>query len=128
MAARKPPIEFVAYEEEVNLLTVSWNQRFLEQVKKEYGLKHGQAVVYRNVARDRWRLVACFYGLAVLILPPVDKEARLSLDLEVSRFLKKMSGNFDQGMRLLEEEIRYNEERKVNVEMRNKKQKRGRKK
>jgi hypothetical protein len=126
MAARKPPIEFVAYEEEVNLLSVSWNQGFLDSVKKEYLLQHGQAVVYRNVARDRWRLVACFYGLAVLILPPVDKEARLSLDLEVSRFLKKMSGNFDQGMHLLEEEIRHNEERKLNMEVRKKKNRRKR--
>lgn len=119
MPARKPPIEIIAYTEGENLNTVSWNQRFLESVKQENDLKHGQAVLYRNVARDRWRLVCCFYDLAVLILPPVDKEARLSLDLEVSRFLRKLSPRFDQGMSLLEDEIRHNEKRKRNYEIRN---------
>jgi len=99
------PIEIIAYEENQNLREVSWSQLFLESVMEEYELKHGQAVLYRNVAQDRWRLVACFYGLAVLVLPPVDKESRISLDLQVSQFLRKMSTGFDEGSRLINEQI-----------------------
>jgi hypothetical protein len=102
----RTPINVVAYEEDANLNEVSWSQLFLESVRKDYKLKHNEAVLYRNVARDRWRLVVCFYGLAVLVLPPVDKEARLSLDLEVSRFIRKMTGNeFEEGMEMIERQI-----------------------
>jgi hypothetical protein len=107
----KRPIDIVAYEDDANLREVSWNQLFLEAVQTEYRLTHGQAVLYRNVAQNRWRLVACFYGIAVLILPPVDKEARLTLDLEISRFLRKFSTGFDAGMELLDKEIKRNKER-----------------
>lgn len=105
------PINIIAYEEDSNLREVSWSQLFLETVKKEYKLRHGQAVLYRNVAQDRWRLVACFYGLAVLILPPVDKEARLSLDLEVSRFLRKFSGNHSKTDAWINQNVERNTKR-----------------
>lgn len=104
-------IRIIAYEVDANLREVSWNQLFLESAKKDYKLKHGEAVLYRNRAQDRWRMVACFYGLAVLILPPVDKEARLSLDLEISRFLRQMSSGFEEGMVLLQEQIKVSTKR-----------------
>jgi len=84
------PIDIVDYVDDQNLVQVSWNQRFLEDVKKLYKLKHQQAVLFANKAKDRFRLVACFYDLAVLILPPVDPERRLSLYLLVSQFLRRM--------------------------------------
>jgi hypothetical protein len=105
------PIRIVAYETDANLREVSWNQLFLESVRKDYKLSHGEAVLYRNVAQDRWRLVACFYGLSVLILPPVDKEARLSLDLEISRFLRNLAKGFDEGLDMVKEQIKATEVR-----------------
>ena len=105
------PISIVAGEDNTNLREVTWNQRFLDAVKNAYKLRHGQAVLYRNAAQDRWRLVACFYGMAVLILPPIDPQERLSLDLEVSRFLRKFSEGYDGGLVFLEEQIAYNASR-----------------
>jgi hypothetical protein len=87
------PITITTYEEEQNLTHVTWNQRFLDKVKDTYNLKHREAVLYVNKANDRFRLVACFYGLAVLILPPTSTEARLSLYLQVSQFLRKFAKN-----------------------------------
>jgi hypothetical protein len=85
------PIRIIDVEEDANLLQVSWNQGFLEKVKDEHSLKHKEAVLFVNKAQDRFRLVACFYGLAVLVLPPVNPENRLSLYLKVSQFLRKFS-------------------------------------
>ena len=113
------PIRIVAYEVDANLREVSWNQLFLEAVRHDYKLKHGEAVLYRNVAQDRWRMVAVFYGLAVLVLPPVDKEARLSLDLEISRFLRNMTRGFEEGMELVKEQIKETEVRLARKEMSN---------
>lgn len=90
-AAQQIPIKIIDVEEDTNLLQVSWNQTFLEKVKDEHSLKHREAVLFINKAQDRFRLVACFYGLAVLILPPVNPENRLSLYLKVSQFLRKFS-------------------------------------
>lgn len=89
--AQQIPIKIVDVVEDTNLLQVSWNQKFLEKTKNAHGLKHRDAVLFINRAQDRFRLVACFYGLAVLILPPVNPENRLSLYLKVSQFLRKFS-------------------------------------
>lgn len=96
-AAQSIPIKIIDVEEEANLLQVSWNQKFLEKIKDEYKLTHRQAVLFVNKAQDRFRLVACFYGLAVLVLPPVNPENRLSLYLKVSQFLRKFSVNKEVG-------------------------------
>lgn len=87
--AKASPIDIVAFEPDSNLREVSWNQTFLEETKEEYGLKHGQAVVFCNVAQDRFRLVAVFYGLAVLVLPPIDPAEKHSLYLKISQFLRR---------------------------------------
>jgi hypothetical protein len=88
---RTTPIEIVAYEEETNLRTITWNQRFLDSVREEHNLKHRQAILYVNGAQDRFRLVACFYGLAVLVLPPTSTEERLSIYIKVGEFLRRLS-------------------------------------
>lgn len=85
------PLEIIEFVSESNLREVSWNQKFLEGVKQEYKIKHRQAVVFANVAQDRFRLVANFYGLAVLVLPPIDPQDRISLYLKISQFLGKMN-------------------------------------
>lgn len=84
-------LSIVAYKDEQNLIKVTWNQKFLEQIKREYTLKHQDAVLFVNKAEDRFRIVACFYGLAVLVLPPTESEQRLSLFLKVSQFLRRFS-------------------------------------
>lgn len=83
------PIDIVEFVDDANLREVSWNQKFLDQTKVAHGLKHRQAVLFCNKAKDRFRLVACFYSMAVLILPPTRAEERLSLYLTVSQFLRK---------------------------------------
>lgn len=103
MAPSKAPVTLVDFVEAANLNQVRWNQGFLEEVRSEYALKHGQAVVYCNAAQDRFRLVACFYGLAVLILPPVNPEEKHSLYLKVSEFLKQFTSQVKMTKRLDEE-------------------------
>lgn len=89
--SRASPVNIVGYVEDANLRLVSWNQEILEREKNEAGLKHGQAILYINKARNRFRMIANFYGLAVLVLPPVDPVEQLSLYLKISRFLRKFS-------------------------------------
>lgn len=88
-----PPLSLVDYVEDSDLRTINWNQDFLEEVKGEWRLKHGEAVLYSNVAKDRFRLVACFYNMAVLVMPPVNPDNRLGLFLKISEFLKKFKVN-----------------------------------
>ena len=86
---KKSPIEIVACEEDVNLREVGWSQLFLDKVHKEYALSHKEAVLYVNAARTKFRLVTCFYGQTVLVLPPIDHNDPLSIYLKVSLFLRK---------------------------------------
>lgn len=104
------PLTIVEYCEDENLRYVGWSQRFLEAQKERYALKHQQAILYVNKARDRFRLIACFYGLAVLVLPPTDPEQRLSIYLKVSQFLRKISEG-RTAYDFLEQEIENTKER-----------------
>ena len=107
----KSPINIIGYEEDANLRTVGWNQGFLDRVKREYNLQHGHAVLFVNKAQDRFRLVACFYNLAVLVLPPTEAENRLSIYLKVSLFLRKFSNKFSDALELLDRQIEKTETR-----------------
>jgi hypothetical protein len=60
---------------------------------EEHKLAHREAVGFSNIAGDRYRLVAVFYGMPVLILPPTEHEKRLSIYLQVSRFIRKFCSN-----------------------------------
>jgi len=102
--AQQIPISIIGVEEDANLCFVNWNQKFLDKAKYEHNLKHRQAILYINKARNRFRLVACFFGLAVLILPPVNAEDRISLHLKVSQFLKRFS-NMEDIVEKLDSEI-----------------------
>jgi hypothetical protein len=82
------PLTLVGYEDDMDLRSISWNQDLLEQEAREYKLKHGEAVVYSNVAQTKVRLIAVFYGMAVLILPPIDPADKISLYLKVNQFLR----------------------------------------
>ena len=82
------PFKIVDMVDDTNLRTVSWNQIFLEHTRTEYKLRHRDAVLFVNVARDRFRLVVNYFGLACLILPPIDNADRLSIYLKVAKFLK----------------------------------------
>ena len=93
MSSLISPLTIVGHEEDINLRTVSWNQRFLEREARRYSLRHGQAVVYTNVARSKVRLVAVFYGMAVLLLPPVDAASKVSLYLKINEFLRKFQAH-----------------------------------
>lgn len=107
------PIKIVGYEENANLREVNWNQRFLEKVKDEYNLQHKQAVLYINTTKDRFRLVANFFDLAVLILPPIDPADQISLYLKISEFLKKFSVGFGDAIEFLDHEI-DNSQKRIN--------------
>lgn len=91
------PIRIVHQEEEVNLLTVSHNQRLLSERVAEYEewsgkkLRHCEAIVYCNKAYDKFRLIVSFYGVPILMLPPVEHEHRISLYLKISQFLRRFS-------------------------------------
>jgi hypothetical protein len=89
--ASASPLEITEFVSDANLREVCWNQRYLEKVSKDHSLRHRQAVVFCNAAQDRFRLVANFFGLAVLVLPPINPEDRISLYLKISQFLSKLS-------------------------------------
>lgn len=102
--------EIVGFADSTNLRELNWNQHVLEKIKKEWKLNHGEAVVFCNDAQDRFRLVASFFGLPVLILPPVNQDDRISLYLKIALFLKKfrIAGNITS---VLEEEVEHAEKR-----------------
>ena len=90
-------LKIVQMYENENLNDVRWSQRFLEKVARDEGLKHCQCVVYTNDAnyyKRRCRIVANFFGLIVMIMMPVDDEARYSLELKIMEFLRRI-GNHD---------------------------------
>jgi hypothetical protein len=99
------PFEITRYVENANLRDVSWNERFLSECKEEHHLRHRQAVLYVNKAQDRFRLVANFFGMAVLVLTPIDPEDRTSLYLKISRYLKKFRIKFADGIKFLDAQI-----------------------
>lgn len=89
------PINIVDVADDANLREVSWNQRFLDKVKKMNRLQHRQAVLFVNVAQDRFRLVVNFFGMACLLLPPIDPANKLSIYMEVARYLRKFDSYAD---------------------------------
>jgi len=111
MAKTTTPFEIVEYVENANLREVSWNETFLETVRVSHSLKHRTAVLFVNKAQDRFRLVANFFGVSVLILPPIDPADRTSLYLKISRYLKKFSSRFASGVKFLDAQIETSQER-----------------
>jgi len=110
------PIKSVHQEEQVNLLTVSHNQRVLADRVNEYEqwagrkLRHCEAIVYCNKAYDKFRLIVMFYQVPILMLPPIDSSSRISLYIHISQFLKKFSTN-KQVTTFLDQEIKEGKER-----------------
>jgi len=92
MSEGSSPLSIVGYKDDQDLRYVTWNQNFLTYVATDAHLKHREAIVYCNVAKNRVRIVAVFYGLPVLILPPIDPSDRISLYLKINEFLRKFSG------------------------------------
>jgi hypothetical protein len=99
------PLEIIEFISEANLREVSWNQKFLEKIKVTHNLQHRQAVVFCNLAQDRFRLVANFFGMAVLVLPPIDPQDRISLYLKISQFLHRMAATSVRACAHLDDEI-----------------------
>ena len=88
------PLNIVGFENNKNLRELSWNQKTLEKIKKDYDLAHGEAVIFRNVVQDRFRLVANFFNIPNLIIPPIDHVEKTSLDLKIAHFLRKFRISF----------------------------------
>jgi hypothetical protein len=124
MDKRTSPVNIIAVEEDANLREVSWNQRFLDRVKEEHSLRHCQAVLFVNVAQDRFRLVVNFYSMACLLLPPIDPANKLSVYLEVSRYLRKFN-SYKKVLDLIDGQI---ENAKTRIERRQKQARKAKKK
>lgn len=105
------PFEITRYVENANLREISWHDRFLAECKETHHLRHRQAVLFVNKAQDRFRLVANFFGMAVLILTPIDPEDRTSLYLKISRYLKKFKIKFADGIQFLDAQIETAQDR-----------------
>lgn len=105
------PLTIVGYEDGCNLRNLSWNKRALEKVKNSYDLLHGEAVIFANTARTRFRLVASFYGMPMLILPPIDPLDRTSLYLKEAQYLRKFRIDNEDLVECLNAEIEMAEER-----------------
>jgi hypothetical protein len=104
------PFTIQYWEDDTNLRETSWNAKFLDSIKKNYNLGHQHAVLFVNKAQDRFRIVACFFGLPVLIIPPVDPANRLSIYLEVSRYMRSFSSS-NEITRYVDTEIERTQER-----------------
>lgn len=125
---RGSPINIIHVEEDANLRHVSWNQTFLDAVKDSFHLGHGKAVLYVNIKQDRFRLVVCFYGMAMLLLPPItDADRKLSLYLNVSKYLRKFSGKYAKLGVFLDAQIKDTQVRMARRKKLAKKAKKGRK-
>ena len=121
------PIRIVRSVSEVNLNTVSHNQRNLMRIVRSHEretqrkMRHCEAICYSNKTYDKFRLVVMFFSIPVLILPPIDPEDKLSLYLVISRFLRKFSANsevtayLDQEIEEAEDRINVSKARKANA-------------
>lgn len=105
------PLEIVGFESDKNLRELSWNIRILEKIKKDYDLAHGEAVIFRNVARDRFRMVVNFFGIPNLIIPPIDSSDKCSLDLKIAQFLRRFRTDNKEIVAYLDAEMESTQER-----------------
>ena len=99
------PLTIVGYEDNCNLRELSWNTKTLEKLKTSYDLAHGEAVIFANEARTKFRLVASFFGMPMLILPPIDPEDKTSLYLKEAQFLRKFRMHSKEVLECIDSEI-----------------------
>lgn len=95
-----PPLQFVHWEVGVDLRDIRWNRRAVEKVVRKYRLRHGQAVIFFNNAREfggngsqppKCRIYWVWNGQPLSIIPPVDEGARqVSYQLRLNEALRKM--------------------------------------
>lgn len=83
------PITFVGYEDDVDLRTVTWNHTKVMAIQEEYDLADGEAILFRNVAQTKFRIVLHWHGITSVLIPPVDSEEKHSLDLKIIYFLRQ---------------------------------------
>lgn len=105
------PLTIVGYEDNCNLRELSWNETVLEKVKRDHNLAHGEAVIFANEARTRFRLVASVFGMPMLILPPIDPEDKTSLYLKEARFLRRFRMHSKEVLECIDAEIEKAETR-----------------
>lgn len=113
------PVNFVGLETDQNLRKVCWSQRFLENEAKRHKLKHCEAIIYRNVARNRIRIIASFYGIPVLLLPPVDPASKVSLYIRINEFLRQFHLD-PQLQQHVQDEISFAKQRWTRIQKRKK--------
>lgn len=89
--ARARPMTIVSLEMDTDLRTISARRKFLRKVARGYKLKNRQSVCYVNKAMSRFRLVTNLEGAVFLIMPEIDEGAKLSVFLEISRTLTRLS-------------------------------------
>jgi len=87
----KSIISLKDWENDQNLRKVTWQRKFLCQTLHEYDLQPGEAAVFVNKKQDRVRLVVNVHGFPVLVILPIDKDAKRSMELEVALFLKSLN-------------------------------------
>jgi hypothetical protein len=97
-----PPLQIVHWEVGVDLRDIRWNKREVERIVRRYRLRHGQAVIFFNNAKEfggngtqppKCRLYWVWHGQAVSIIPPVDEGARqVSYQLRLSEWMRNAFG------------------------------------
>jgi hypothetical protein len=99
---KRAPLTFVSWEVGVNLRELSWTRRAVDAVVRRYKLKHGQAVIFFNNAREfggsgshppKSRIYWMWNEQGCTIIPAVDEGARqVSYQLLLNEWLRKSFG------------------------------------
>lgn len=113
MPKRKPSqsISLQDWLDNQDLRFVSTRRTYLYSVVRAHHLRDGQGILFSNVARTRFRIVAVLAGVPVLLLPPTDSGAlMLSLFLQASRFVRALASSAMLASRL-DAHVEHTEER-----------------
>lgn len=99
---KRPPLSIIHWEVGVDLRTLGWNRRDVERIVRKYKLKHGQAVIFFNNAKEfggsgshspKCRLYWVWRDQGCTIIPPVDEGARqVSYQLKLNEWLRTAFG------------------------------------
>jgi len=99
---KRPPLIFKSWEVGVNLRTLGWRRRDVERIAKKFELKHGEAVIFFNNAREfggsgshppKSRIYWMWNSRACTIIPSVDEGAKqVSYQLLLNEWIRASFG------------------------------------
>ena len=86
-------IKVVAYEDNIDLRTITSNSGFLKKIANRYKMKNKQIAfaVFTNKARTRFRLVSKISNLLMMSIPEIDTAQKHSVYLKVNETIAALA-------------------------------------